>query len=384
MATRMPAFKRMPHEVWEEGPSRGIRIGQWEVETRKQAILNASEIEDAATRLDIPLPEITFGNNLVSLKRKGKQRAVDSDPEGDTNIVFNGLDALSHVDTTGQDTIKVAYAKKWAQSRNLDNAGSGSNGEESTAVIETVKNYDWTYSTDYKGTCKASTSFQPAPVDHPGIPLSRLAKQDEPILFFDEVTLFEDELHDNGVANLTIRIRVMPSGLFILSRFFLRVDNVLFRIFDVRLYHDFSTDEIIRETKGKEAPYDLVRKRLPRERADDLTPLTDHNWVAGVLGMLEKEASITSRPGSASLALGGRAAPMATVSEASTSAPWTAARRQVLPNVSLPVRVTASPAQVLTVTESEQQQQQPTMPFAHGAQRPWSGLGTHLELSKLH
>lgn len=209
--------------------------------------------------------------------------------------------------------------------------------------------------------------------------------------------------------------RVMPSGLFILSRFFLRVDNVLFRIFDVRLYHDFSTDEIIRETKGKEAPYDLVRKvcqitsihsiafqsvrklisslppisidfyqRLPRERADDLTPLTDHNWVAGVLGMLEKEASITSRPGSASLALGGRAAPMATVSEASTSAPWTAARRQVLPNVSLPVRVTASPAQVLTVTESEQQQQQPTMPFAHGAQRPWSGLGTHLELSKLH
>lgn len=111
----------------------------------------------AATRLDIPLPEITFGNNLVSLKRKGKQRAVDSDPEGDTNIVFNGLDALSHVDTTGQDTIKVAYAKKWAQSRNLDNAGSGSNGEESTAVIETVKNYDWTYSTDYKGTCKAST-----------------------------------------------------------------------------------------------------------------------------------------------------------------------------------------------------------------------------------
>lgn len=48
--------------------------------------------------------------------------------------------------------------------------------------------------------------FKPAPPDHPGIPLSKLARQDEPILFFDEVTLFEDELHDNGVANLTIRI----------------------------------------------------------------------------------------------------------------------------------------------------------------------------------
>lgn len=62
----------------------------------------------------------------------------------------------------------------------------------------------------------------------------------------------------------------MPSGLFLLSRFFLRVDNVLFRIFDVRLYHDFSSGEIIRETKGKEAPYDAVRKvcslRRPFER----------------------------------------------------------------------------------------------------------------------
>lgn len=54
----------------------------------------------------------------------------------------------------------------------------------------------------------------------------------------------------------------MPSGMFILSRFFLRVDNVLFRIYDVRLYHDFSSGEIIRETKGKEAPYDAVKKVL--------------------------------------------------------------------------------------------------------------------------
>lgn len=51
----------------------------------------------------------------------------------------------------------------------------------------------------------------------------------------------------------------MPSGLFLLSRFFLRVDNVLFRIYDVRLYHDFETGEVIREAKGKEAPYNDVR-----------------------------------------------------------------------------------------------------------------------------
>lgn len=54
--------------------------------------------------------------------------------------------------------------------------------------------------------------------------------------------------------------RVMPSGIFLLSRFFLRVDNVLFRIFDVRLYHDFTSGEVIRETKGKEAPYKTVKE----------------------------------------------------------------------------------------------------------------------------
>jgi hypothetical protein len=51
----------------------------------------------------------------------------------------------------------------------------------------------------------------------------------------------------------------MPSGFFLLSRFFLRVDNVLFRIYDVRLYRDFASGEILRETKGKEAPYDDVK-----------------------------------------------------------------------------------------------------------------------------
>lgn len=42
--------------------------------------------------------------------------------------------------------------------------------------------------------------------EHPGIPLAKLARQDEPILFYDDVTLFEDELHDNGVANLSVKI----------------------------------------------------------------------------------------------------------------------------------------------------------------------------------
>lgn len=80
------------------------------------------------------------------------------------------------------------------------------------------------------------------------------------ILFYDDVALFEDELHDNGESILNVRIRVMPHSFFILSRLFVRVDNVLFRIFDVRVYHEFGSGEVIRECTGMEADYDEVKK----------------------------------------------------------------------------------------------------------------------------
>jgi type 2A phosphatase activator TIP41 len=55
----------------------------------------------------------------------------------------------------------------------------------------------------------------------------------------------------------------MPHSFFILARLFLRVDNVLFRICDVRAYHKFGSSEVIRETRGMEAGYDEVRSVRP-------------------------------------------------------------------------------------------------------------------------
>ena len=58
----------------------------------------------------------------------------------------------------------------------------------------------------------------------------------------------------------------MPHSFFILARLFVRVDNVLFRIYDVRIYHQFGTAEVVREISGLEADYEgvkRVRKSLP-------------------------------------------------------------------------------------------------------------------------
>ena len=124
-------------------------------------------------------------------------------------------------------------------------------------ITEVVKPFDWSYSTDYKGTLKpGSPPFQPT---SKALPLELLKKPD-PIIFFDEVMLYEDEMADNGITMLSCKIRVMPKRLLLLCRFFMRLDNVLLRIRDTRVYVDFQTRDVIREYIAKEEKYEVVRQ----------------------------------------------------------------------------------------------------------------------------
>ena len=120
-----------------------------------------------------------------------------------------------------------------------------------------VKPFDWSYTTDYKGTLRSpSPPFEATTMP---IPLE-LLKRPDPILFFDEVILYEDEMADNGITMYSCKIRVMPERLLLLCRFFMRLDNVLLRIRDTRIYIDFGTGEVIREYVAKEEKYEVVRQ----------------------------------------------------------------------------------------------------------------------------
>ena len=124
-------------------------------------------------------------------------------------------------------------------------------------ITEVVKPFDWSYTTDYKGTLRSpSPSFEASTKP---IPLE-LLKRPDPILFFDEVILYEDEMADNGITMYSCKIRVMPERLLLLCRFFMRLDNVLLRIRDTRVYVDFGTGEVIREYTAKEEKYEVVRQ----------------------------------------------------------------------------------------------------------------------------
>lgn len=102
----------------------------------------------------------------------------------------------------------------------LEVANGSRTGESSQLPMpKTVatKPYDWTYTTIYSGHNQASSSnsipWREAESENPQheIPLAELTRQD-PILFYAEIPLFEDELHDNGASHLLTRIVSLRSS----------------------------------------------------------------------------------------------------------------------------------------------------------------------------
>ncbi|GAA5863707.1 hypothetical protein JCM1840_000110 [Sporobolomyces johnsonii] len=263
MASAAPPILSSSQHRLKDDPvtgKRSIHIRDWHIISTKLPILTIPQADAASAQLDLALPEICFGNNALELQHE---------PTG-FKLEWNTLDMLRAVkkgegwdEQPGSGAVRVAHADEWSR-------GQAATGSSSRLTV--VKPYDWTYTTLDTGSVSSpsfspspsssASSWTPAPPTHPGIPLALLARTDIPILFFDEVPLFEDELGDNGIAEVTVRVRVNATSLYILSRFSLRIDRVLFRHFDVRLYHAFGSSEIVREVKGREASYEAVKSRL--------------------------------------------------------------------------------------------------------------------------
>lgn len=66
----------------------------------------------------------------------------------------------------------------------------------------------------------------------------------------------------------------MPSSFFILLRFFLRVDGVMVRINDTRIFHEFGTNFVLREYTNKECG--VAELNLPLTVFGDPNLLSPH------------------------------------------------------------------------------------------------------------
>jgi type 2A phosphatase activator TIP41 len=115
-------------------------------------------------------------------------------------------------------------------------------------------------------------------------------KRPDPIAYYDDVILYEDELADNGVAMLSIKIRVMPARLLLLQRFFMRLDDVVFRIRDTRVFVEFKTGEVLREYTAREGKFEDVREKLAGRRGEDVSSMMrDANRLVEYLPIVEQK-----------------------------------------------------------------------------------------------
>jgi len=99
------------HQLFESPNTRSIEIFEWFITASTNSISNAPECDTLQATLGIPLPEMTFGNNYLTLEHR---------PSG-IKYAFTTPEALRGVKggelSEGDGGVKVGYAEKWMQSR---------------------------------------------------------------------------------------------------------------------------------------------------------------------------------------------------------------------------------------------------------------------------
>ncbi|KAL7501595.1 hypothetical protein ACHAWT_009789 [Skeletonema menzelii] len=234
-------------------------------------------------------PEITFLDAFISLRHDGSDAGYDDDNTTKASeIRFNATDALSEwaeahqflesrpVDESEHDTrvsssllnqrkkcrgvtiLRTLDAKVWSnKSKRLTDDTASDSGDAAANSSEFY--YDWTFSSPYAGTILTSSSdssnnynidlinnrqqWQPLPKSQ--IPFHLLQDTSQPILLYDDIHLFEDDLHDNGESSLNIKIRVMPKCWYVLQRLYVRVDYVCVKCREVRYFCLLDENDVV-------------------------------------------------------------------------------------------------------------------------------------------
>jgi type 2A phosphatase activator TIP41 len=96
----------VPHTLTTTHSSHSITLAGWTITATKLPICSSSDCDELAAKLGIPVPEMTFGNNSISIEG----------PSG-WKCDFNTRQALDAVDKTGSQGIKVSYSEQWNRTR---------------------------------------------------------------------------------------------------------------------------------------------------------------------------------------------------------------------------------------------------------------------------
>ena len=159
---------------------------------------------------------------------------------------------------------------------------------------DTKNEEDWSFSSPYMGHI-TSINISPMSKYYPEIKETKVFKKEktnikypetkvENVLNYNQIHFFEDELGDIGFSEGKIGFGVMNECFLGLMRCYLRVDNMVVRNIDTKIYHKFGDNYIIRNFLVKEKTYDeLANKGFHFSNQWNLSP-TQSDMVAPFLG----------------------------------------------------------------------------------------------------
>lgn len=231
----------------------------------QQGQMMGSEAIDAlSASLSIKVPCIIFRNSCLefSLHSEDLKFLIDLNKSLELISISKRLSLLSQNPPYAPDAItfiprdlKVSMAGHWENRVVPKDTAFLQDTSEKAAAPVFDSGSDWTFTTLYKGHFEGNVRTEETTQ---GIPVERLGP-DNPILWGGEVVFYEDELDDCGHCKFGVRVRAMGDCFFALLRLYLRVDHVVVRILDTRIFHSYEERSLIREFQARESSYDELR-----------------------------------------------------------------------------------------------------------------------------
>ena len=249
-----PAQPRVMRRTWRHSP--------YTVTVECAAIAGTAEREQLQ-RTRVPhltsLPSMLFAQNRLAVH-------IDLVATPYTWVLsFDALDALALVSGERPSDLTVREARIWQEHRSAHNL----------SPVQSCS--DWTFTAAYRGQVRMhprdalGQEVRPAwrrlpataSASASAIPLQELQRTDMPLVAYEELVLYEDEMDDHGVARLSVKMRIAQHAyVYILVRFWLRIDEVLVRIRDTRYFHRVGSDRLVRQVQHREAAVESVQRAI--------------------------------------------------------------------------------------------------------------------------
>ncbi|KAL7481186.1 hypothetical protein ACHAW6_006865 [Cyclotella cf. meneghiniana] len=292
--------------------------------------LNSSADSATRNRRRLCPPEITFLDSTISIRHTAANSTI-------TEIRFTARESLMEwaeahryldrsFDTNNGGAAGRPARKEYRGVTILQTADAEKWSRRSSKVHTHEKNnaqfyYDWTFATPYAGSVHLSTSEDThtapkqrsiacinnrnvwgRPLSYSRIPFHLLQDTTQPILLYDDISLFEDDLHDNGDVSLNVKVRVMPQCWYVLQRLFIRVDHVCVKCREVRMFcffgdhggsgetllgGDVEENTVYRDVVWREASWDdLLMMGLPVDPAKWREDRENAGMIASLIARL--------------------------------------------------------------------------------------------------